>query len=106
MDWSKLSIPSGITKVVCELPGLNMDRNCVGRRRSEVDGGPRLPAERAKYGVLQPDQRKSCRDQSLRAARESFELAARLAPCRDPNKKCQQDLCGHKTDSHFEYRLR
>src|SRR5581483_1158467 len=74
MNGTELSVWTGITKVERELPRLDLDRQRIGRGRSEVHIRPRLYTKDAEREDFRADQQDGGPDHGLRPAGKILDL--------------------------------
>ena len=70
------SIRAGVTEIKCELPGLHLDGQRIGRRRREVHTGPGFYSKHTQSQTLGADQQKGGGYQARGAAREILNFVA------------------------------
>src|ERR1700682_675533 len=89
MNHAKLTVSAGVAKIKRKLPGLRLNLQSVGLRRSEIDGGPRFLAENSQGEHLAAHENECGGDYQLRSAGQMCNLCAIFAAGKLPDKKSE-----------------
>ena len=99
MNWTKLSIRSGVAKIESKLSGLDLNRHSVRRRRREIDGAHAFAPKAPRARTSTPTRMMAASTRPLAPPGKVLSFRCRLRGLENFQMKMAKMICAARNDT-------